>query len=296
MRSSWSSGSTARVSMPGEPVQLEGAPQDVEDVLLDEARVGQPLGKSGQRGGSRHGARSFQTSQPFKNGLCASSVAIVVVGPCPGTTTVVGGRAGRPPRAGSLHRRLVASRQVGATDRAGEQDVSGERERCVPPSTRYSVEPSVCPGACRATIRRPPSSSVTSGLRGSAAAPNVSSRPAPGTTTARRRPRPAPAPRATRVVHGVTQHAEGAERVGEPVGVGGVQDHGHVERRRQSRGVPGVVDMAVGGQHGDGRQVVRSRRGRGPRRRRPHRRRGRRTTRRRRRGCCTARRTPGRRP
>ena len=42
----------------GEPVQLEGLPQPIQHVLLDDALVGGVLGETGQRTGATHGGRS----------------------------------------------------------------------------------------------------------------------------------------------------------------------------------------------------------------------------------------------
>src|SRR5680860_1391699 len=66
-----------------EAVQLEGAPQLVDDLLLDHPLGGQPLGEARQGGDAGH-----QRATSSRNGLEARSVATVVAGPWPGSTSV----------------------------------------------------------------------------------------------------------------------------------------------------------------------------------------------------------------
>ena len=105
MRSSWSSGSTARVSSGAKPYSSKVAPQPVEHVLLDHALRRRPLGEPAQRGDSTHRAHL-----PISLRWATSHVFVAGLAPSITSTQVRVGRAlaadgGRRPVAGQDHRR-----------------------------------------------------------------------------------------------------------------------------------------------------------------------------------------------
>ncbi len=91
---------------------------------------------------------------PVRNGFVARSAPMVVCGPCPGSTCVSSGSGQAHPGQAVQDGRVVTAGQVGAADRAREQQITGE-QHLLAGLARNVTEPGVCPGAWSTTSSTP---------------------------------------------------------------------------------------------------------------------------------------------
>ena len=126
-----------------EAVQLEDLTDDVEEVQLEEAFGGQELGEPGD-GGHLGGGRVHAVN-PRRYGLAGSLPAHRGRGPVAGEHERGVGQRQHDVAQGALHRRVVATGQVGAADGPGEEHVTADHGAVQPLLGRqprgHGVEP-----------------------------------------------------------------------------------------------------------------------------------------------------------
>ena len=175
LRSSWSSGSTARVSSGAKPYSSKVRPDAGRGRTARScAAAGSHSGKPEMGVGllidrlpaSVRRPRPGALTSCRRYGLVARSRPMVVAGPWPGSTTVSSASGRILSRRLASIARHAAARQVGAPDRAGEEHVAGEADlrppptSCPRPGSRNSTDPPVWPGAWSTVISRPARVSV----------------------------------------------------------------------------------------------------------------------------------------
>ena len=204
MRSSWSSGSTARVSIPANPCSSK-VRRSVSSTCCSTMRPsgshsGNPdrgVGRAMGPDPSRRAQATVRLQSAAGTGCAPAPRRSSLVGPCPGTTRVAGGErrddlaqrrapssSWSPP--GRSVRPMVPANSTSPVNATGSSSTSTQVERGALGVARRV--PRDDPQAAQLERRR-------RGLRRSAAAPNVSTRAGRAVASTGRRPRrPAPAP------------------------------------------------------------------------------------------------------
>jgi len=157
--------------LPAKIYANEGVAQVVEEALLHDPLRRQPLGEPRQRCGPGHGAHTPRRGPAVgatsaRNGLVARSRPIVVVGPCPGSTTVSSASGSTLVRS----ERSIAwwsppGRSVRPMEPANSTSPDTHSGGSSPAAaSRNITEPSVCPGAWSTAKDRPARSIVRPSL------------------------------------------------------------------------------------------------------------------------------------